>query len=189
MAALLPLLVSPCVTSVPHAYSYTPRFAWSVWAGASTCASCVAGTYSSATGASSSATCTSCEAGTYSSAGASTCASCEAGKYYPYTGDVRARVLCVRSRLSFPSLCSVQIYAYLFSHTFILASVYTRANGLSAGESWGQRVRGVHANLRHILDLSACSRNRRCSYRHVRGKLRRGLLSLVRSNVGYFLRR
>ena len=28
MAALLPLLVSPCVTSVPHAYSYTPHAAW-----------------------------------------------------------------------------------------------------------------------------------------------------------------
>ena len=40
-------------------------------AGASTCTSCLAGTYSSATGTSSSATCASCEAGTYSSAGAS----------------------------------------------------------------------------------------------------------------------
>ena len=39
--------------------------------GASTCTSCLAGTYSSATGASSSATCASCESGTYSSAGAS----------------------------------------------------------------------------------------------------------------------
>ena len=28
MAALLPLLVSPCVTSVPHAYSYSPHVAW-----------------------------------------------------------------------------------------------------------------------------------------------------------------
>ena len=40
-------------------------------AGASTCTSCLAGTYSSATGASSSATCASCEVDTYSSAGAS----------------------------------------------------------------------------------------------------------------------
>ena len=28
MAALLPLLVSPCVTSVPHAYSYSPHVSW-----------------------------------------------------------------------------------------------------------------------------------------------------------------
>ena len=28
MAALLPLLASPCVTSVPHAYSYSPHVSW-----------------------------------------------------------------------------------------------------------------------------------------------------------------
>ena len=49
---------------------------YSSLAGASTCTSCPAGTYSSAAGATSSATCASCPAGTYSSAAGATCAGC-----------------------------------------------------------------------------------------------------------------
>ena len=64
MAALLPLLVSPCVTGACCDYL----------AGASSCSgsACAAGKYGQEAAASSSAaTCTSCVAGTYSSAGAS----------------------------------------------------------------------------------------------------------------------
>ncbi len=47
----------------------------------STCEDCVAGKYSSATGASSSDVCIDCVAGKYSIAGAATCTTCVAGKY------------------------------------------------------------------------------------------------------------
>ena len=51
-------------------------------AGAGSCTSCNAGTYSNTIGATSSSTCTPCSAGTYSSAiGSSSCTSCPAGKY------------------------------------------------------------------------------------------------------------
>ena len=86
-------IVSPCAAGT-YKYSATQcalcsEGTYSSATGAtssSTCQNCPAGTYSGTQGATSSAACVSCSTGTYSAAGSSTCTNCPAGTYASSTG-------------------------------------------------------------------------------------------------------
>jgi Tyrosine-protein kinase ephrin type A/B receptor-like len=63
-------------------------------AGVHACTDCIAGTYSTATAATSASVCTNCIAGTYSAAGASACTNCTAGTYGAAVGAAISESVC-----------------------------------------------------------------------------------------------
>jgi len=117
----------------------------------SSCTACGAGTYSTATGAISSATCTPCGAGTYSTAtGATSCTPCGAGTYSTATG-------AISSATCTPCGAGTWSAAGSTSCTPCGAGTYSTATGATSSTSCTPCGAGTYSTATGATSSSTCT--------------------------------